>query len=233
MSSGLFSAEKYLDLSKTEWPGLFEGLVHAWEVLPRLPAFFKGEIKGCIFVSGNHGTLVGQPIIGERVFIGKGTVVEPGAYIKGPAWIGENCQIRHGAYIRENVIIGADCIVGNSSEVKNSILFHGGQVPHFNYVGDSILGYKVHMAAGVVASNLKLQADIISVRTPDGEVISTGLRKFGALVGDEAEVGCNTVLNPGSILGRRSLIYPSIAWRGVLPEAMVAKTVSQIHPRRG
>jgi len=219
-----FAPELYLDLARTEWPELFSGLDQAWEVLPRLGAFF-----GESFTPAHLGISVGHPTLGERVYIGHGTIIEPGAYIKGPAWIGDNCQIRHGAYIRENVIIGAGSVIGNSCEIKNSLLFAGCQVPHFNYVGDSILGHKVHLAAGVIVSNLKLQADVISVRWK-GKTISTGLRKFGALLGDGAEVGCNTVLNPGSIIGRGSLIYPSLSWRGVLPEAHVAKTAEHILP---
>src|SRR5476649_378219 len=130
--------------------------------------------------------MIGEPVIGDQVFIGRDTVIEPGAYIKGPAWIGPNCQIRHGAYIRENVIVGAGSVIGNSSEIKNSLLFNGCQVPHFNYVGDSILGAKAHLGAGVIVSNLKLNGDVIALRVGD-ETVTTGLRKFGALIGDGAE----------------------------------------------
>jgi NDP-sugar pyrophosphorylase family protein len=175
--------------------------------------------------------MIGHPVIGERVFIGEGTVIEPGAFIKGPAWIGANCQIRHGAYIRENVIVGSGSVIGNSSEIKNSFLGHGCQVPHFNYVGDSILGAKVHLAAGVIVSNLKLNGDVITLKLGDA-VISTGLRKFGALIGDLAEVGCNAVINPGAIIGRRSLIYPGVSWRGSLPAHSIAKTDDCIRERR-
>jgi hypothetical protein len=129
------------------------------------------------------------------VFIGEGTVVEDGAMIKGPAIIGKNCQIRHNAYIREHVIVGDGCVVGNSCELKNVLLFNGCQVPHFNYLGDSILGYKAHVGAGVIASNLKSLPGNVTVEM-DGKPFDTGLRKFGALVGDGAEVGCNSVLEP-------------------------------------
>ena len=175
--------------------------------------------------------MIGAPVIGEQVFVGENTVIEPGAYIKGPAWIGANCQIRHGAYIRENVVIGAGSVIGNSTEIKNSFLGHECQVPHFNYVGDSILGAKVHLAAGVIVSNLKLNGDFIQVRAGD-VLIDTGLRKFGALIGDGAEVGCNAVINPGSILGRRSLIYPGVSWRGVLPANSIAKSTDCVRERR-
>jgi NDP-sugar pyrophosphorylase family protein len=147
--------------------------------------------------------------------------------IKGPAIIGKNCQIRHGAYLRENVIIGDNCVLGNSSEIKNSLLFNGAQVPHFNYVGDSILGGKVHLGAGVICSNLKSLPGNVTVMV-DGQPRDTGLRKFGALIGDGAEVGCNSVLNPGSILGRGAIIYPGVNWRGFLPANNIAKNKAEI-----
>jgi NDP-sugar pyrophosphorylase family protein len=226
MSAPVFAPADYLDFKRTAHAALFDGVVQAWDVLPRLRHYFE---EG--FEPGNHGTMIGHPVIGERVYIGEGTVIEPGAYIKGPAWIGPNCSIRHGAYIRENVIVGAGSVIGNSSELKNSLLFNDCQIPHFNYVGDSVLGAKVHLAAGVIVSNLKLNGDIIMVRSGD-QIVTTGLRKFGALIGDEAEVGCNAVLNPGSILGRRSLVYPGIAWRGVLPAQSIARTSEAVGPRR-
>jgi NDP-sugar pyrophosphorylase family protein len=165
--------------------------------------------------------------IGDQVFIGEGTVVEDGAMIKGPAIIGRNCRIRHNAYIREDVLIGDDCVVGNSCEVKTALLFNGAQVPHFNYVGDSILGHKAHLGAGVKISNLKVVAGTVSVEI-ERKPFDTGLRKFGALIGDSAEVGCNAVLNPGSIVGRHALIYPNVSWRGVLPANMIAKNRAQV-----
>jgi len=226
MSAHHFLPADYIDLRQTDHAALFHGVTQAWEILPKLAAYLEAQI-----VPANFGRTVGDPVIGDHVYIGRGTIVEPGAYIKGPAWIGPNCQIRHGAYIRENVIIGADSVIGNSCEIKNSFLCNGCQVPHFNYVGDSILGAKVHLAAGVIVSNLKLNGDFINIQVAEG-ILTTGLRKFGALIGDNAEVGCNTVINPGSIIGRRSLIYPSIAWRGVLPENSIAKTATHIFERR-
>ena len=147
--------------------------------------------------------------------------------IKGPAIIGQGCQIRHNAYIRENVIIGDGCVVGNSSELKNSLLFNDAQAPHFNYVGDSILGHKAHLGAGVKISNFKLFPGNIEVEM-DGVPFDTGLRKFGALLGDGAEAGCNAVLNPGSILGRGAVVYPNVFWRGILPANMIAKNKAGI-----
>jgi NDP-sugar pyrophosphorylase family protein len=142
--------------------------------------------------------------------------------IKGPAIIGRNCEIRHNAYLRENVIIGDGCVVGNSSEVKNSVLFNQAVAPHFNYIGDSILGYKAHLGAGVKISNFKLVPGNIMVDW-EGKPLDTGLRKFGALIGDLGEIGCNAVLNPGSIIGRNSVIYPNTNWRGILPANMIVK----------
>jgi len=225
MSASVFAPADYLDLKQTDHAALFHGVVQAWDVLPKLAPYLEEQMVPAIL-----GRRLGKPIIGDQVFLGRGTVVEPGAYIKGPAWIGPNCQIRHGAYIRENVIIGADCVIGNSTEIKNSFLFNGCQVPHFNYVGDSVLGAKVHLAAGVILSNLKLSGDFIMVRS-GAAVLTTGLRKFGALIGDEAEVGCNAVLNPGSILGRRAMVYPGVSWRGVLPANSIAKTAEKVDPR--
>ncbi len=224
--STVFAPADYLDLKQTDHAALFHDVTNAWEVLPKLGKYLEENL-----VPANFGEVIGEPVIGEDVYIGRDTVIEPGAYIKGPAWIGDGCQIRHGAYIRENVIVGAGCVVGNSCEIKNSILFNGCQVPHFNYVGDSILGAKAHLAAGVIVSNLKLAGDEITLRVGDA-VIATGLRKFGALIGDHVDIGCNTVINPGAIIGRNSLIYPSIAWRGILPANSIAKTVDCVRLRR-
>jgi NDP-sugar pyrophosphorylase family protein len=226
MSAPVFAPADYLDFNQTEHAAIFHDVTHAWEILPRLAAYLQEQITPV-----NFGKIIGHAVIGEQVFIGRDTVIEPGAYIKGPAWIGPNCQIRHGAYIRENVIIGAGSVIGNSSEIKNSFLFNGCQVPHFNYIGDSILGAKVHLAAGVIVSNLKLNGDFITLRVGDA-VLTTGLRKFGALIGDGAEVGCNAVINPGSILGRRSLIYPGVSWRGILPANSIAKSADCVRERR-
>ncbi len=226
MSTLVFAPADYLDLKQTDHAAIFHDVTHAWEALPKLAEYLEEQVS-----PANFGQIIGDPEIGEQVYIGPDTVIEPGAYIKGPAWIGPNCQIRHGAYIRENVIVGAGSVVGNSCEIKNSILFNNCQVPHFNYVGDSILGTRVHLAAGVIVSNLKLAGDVITLRVGEA-VVSTGLRKFGALIGDGAEVGCNAVLNPGSVLGRHSLIYPGVAWRGILPANSIAKSANLIEDRR-
>jgi NDP-sugar pyrophosphorylase family protein len=226
MSTTVFAAADFLDLKQTDHAALFHHVRQAWEVLPKLADYLEENL-----VPANFGEMIGRPVIGEEVYIGRDTIIEPGAYIKGPAWIGPNCHIRHGAYLRENVIVGANCVIGNSCEIKNSILFNHCQVPHFNYVGDSIIGANAHLAAGVIVSNLKLNSDLITLRVGD-ELIPTGLRKFGALIGDGVEIGCNAVLNPGSILGRNSLIYPGVVWRGILPTNSIAKAVDCVRERR-
>ena len=217
----LFTAADLFDLTQTEHAALFDGCEFAWDALKKIEPYLAKVTKQ------NPPPRFPGASIGERVIIGAGTTVEPGAMIIGPAIIGKNCRIRHNAYFRENVIIGDDCVVGNSSELKNTLLFNGAQVPHFNYLGDSILGHKAHLGAGVKISNVKLFPGNIEVEV-DGVPRDTGLRKFGALLGDGAEAGCNAVLNPGSILGRGAVVYPNVFWRGILPANMIAKNKAEI-----
>ena len=213
----MFKPADLFDLSQTDHAVLFDGLEYAWDALKRIKDYVEANVSPAL-----RNTCEGVAFIGERVFIGEGTVVEDGAMIKGPAIIGRNCQIRHNAYIREHVIVGDGCVVGNSCELKNAVLFNGCQVPHFNYVGDSILGHKAHLGAGVIASNLKSLPGNVTVEK-DGVPFDTGLRKFGALLGDHTDIGCNVVLSPGSIIGRGSVIYPGVHWRGILPANMIVK----------
>lgn len=213
----LYTPQDLFDLNETEHQALFEGVEFPWDVLRRLEEYVAKNARPV-----QRHRCVGHAHIADDVSIGEGTIVEHGAMIMGPAIIGKNCQIRHNAYIRENVVIGDNCVVGNSCELKNTLLFNGAQVPHFNYVGDSVLGAGAHLGAGAVISNLKLNGETIWLEM-DGRCIDTGLRKFGALVGDHADIGCNAVLNPGSIIGRRALVYPGVAWRGILPDNMIAK----------
>ena len=217
----LFTADYLFDLTQTEHAAIFDGCEYAWDALKKIEPYLAKVTKQ------NPPPRFPGASIGERVIIGAGTTVEPGAMIIGPAIIGKNCRIRHNAYLRENVLIGDDCVVGNSSELKNALLFNGAQVPHFNYVGDSILGHKAHLGAGVKISNVKLFPGNIEVEV-DGVPRDTGLRKFGALLGDGAEAGCNAVLNPGSILGRGAVVYPNVFWRGILPANMIAKNKAEI-----
>lgn len=218
----MFSAADLFDLSETEHGTLFEGCGHAWEALARLRDYLKANVRPRL-----QNRCDGVAWIGEQVVIGEGTVVEDGVMIKGPAIIGRRCQIRHNAYLREHVIVGDDCVVGNASELKHSVLFNRAQVPHYNYVGDSILGHRAHLGAGVKISNVKLSAGTVQV-DHEGTRIETGLRKFGALIGDGCDVGCNAVLNPGSVLGRGAIIYPNVNWRGVLKAGHIAKNRSAI-----
>lgn len=209
----MFRTDDLLDLTQFAFPELFDGCAYAWDALRKLPEFVKARVQPAQF-----GMVSGTPFIGANVFIGKGTEIEHGAVIKGPAIIGANCQIRANAYIRENVIVGDGCVLGNASEFKNCMLFNGSQVPHFSYVGDSILGAKAHLGAGVILSNVKSLKG--NVRVGD---LDTGLRKFGAILGDGADVGCNCVLNPGSVIGRNSILYPNVAWRGYCPPDHLVK----------
>ena len=225
----MFGPADLFDLDQTEHAAIFAGCHYAWEALKKIQPLVLAQGRP---VLRNH--CEGVAYIGERVSIGEGTLVEDGAMIKGPAIIGRNCEIRHNAYIRENVIIGDNCVVGNSTEIKNSLFFNHAAAPHFNYVGDSILGFQAHLGAGVKISNFKMFAGNVTVEM-DGQPFDTGLRKFGALLGDKCEVGCNAVLNPGSILGRESVIYPNVVWRGILPERMIVKNkaAQEVIPRHG
>lgn len=212
-----FKPVDLFDLSQTEHAELFAGCEHAWDALKKLKSYIEGRTCG-----SSKGQEQGRVFIGAQVIIGEGTVIEDGAMIKGPAIIGRNCEIRHNAYIREHVIIGDNCVVGNACEFKHSMLFNHAVVPHFSYVGDSILGHKAHLGAGVKISNVKLMPGNVKVLV-DNAPFDTGLRKFGTLLGDHTDIGCNSVLNPGSIIGRNSIVYPCTNWRGILPPNSIAK----------
>ncbi len=224
----MHSPTDYLDLDHTEHRVIFDKVSAVWEALPEIHTYLKFRLKPALL-----GKMVGRPFVSDNVYVGEGTVIEHGALIKGPAWIGENCEIRNGCYIRENVILGNGVVAGNSCEFKNCLVFDDAQIPHFNYVGDSILGHKAHLGAGVILSNVRLDHANVAVPTQKGPA-DTGLRKFGAIIGDHAEIGCNAVLSPGSLIGRRSIVYPGAHWRGVLPPDSIAhvRTEQTIRPRR-
>jgi len=209
----MFKPADLFDLSQTDHAELFDGCEYAWQALPKIAAYIETHLR-----PGLRNHCEGVAYIGARVFIGEGTVVEDGVMIKGPAIIGRNCRIRHNAYLREQVIIG---------DVKNSLFFNHAVAPHFNYVGDSILGWKAHLGAGVKISNVKLAPGNILLDVA-GRSLDTGLRKFGALVADHAEIGCNAVLNPGAIIGRGSIVYPNTNWRGALAPGCIAKNKAAI-----
>ena len=212
-----FAPAEFIALEHTTHAKLFENQRFIWDALKQIASYLQFRLKPAVL-----GQLMGKPFISNAVFIGSGTIVEQGAVIKGPAWIGEKCHIRSGCYVRENVIVGNGVVMGNSCEFKNCILCDEAQVPHFNYVGDSILGFRAHLGAGVILSNVKLDHREISVATDDGTV-STGLTKFGAVIGDRTEIGCNAVVNPGTIIGRDCIIYPGANVRGVIARAHIVK----------
>ncbi len=213
----MFAPADLLNLEHTAHPKLFENQTYVWEALKQIASYLQFRLKPAVL-----GELLGKPFISNTVFIGAGTIVEQGAFLKGPAWIGEKCHIRSGCYVRENVIAGNGVVMGNSCEFKNCVLFNEAQVPHFNYVGDSIVGYRAHLGAGVILSNVKLDHREITVSGPDGS-IATGLKKFGAIIGDQSEIGCNAVINPGAVIGRDCIIYPGVNFRGVLEAESVVK----------
>lgn len=198
---------------------IFEGITYPWEVLPK--------IGGFILQLGASLSEDEYEKRGEDVWIAKTAKVFPSAYIQGPAIIGKNTEVRHCAFIRGNAIVGENCVVGNSTELKNVILFNNVQVPHYNYVGDSILGYRSHMGAGSITSNVKSDKKLVVVKTPEKE-IATGMKKFGAMVGDFVEVGCGTVLNPGSVVGAHTDIYPLSMVRGYIPSHSIYKKQGEI-----
>lgn len=183
--------------------------------------------------SQGHGAIPAGVHVKGKVYIHPSVKLPPTAVIEGPSWIGPRTEIRPNAYIRGRVIIGADCVIGNACEFKNCLLLDGAQAPHFNYVGDSILGQGAHLGAGVILANLRLDQANVPVRLPEGTVDS-GLRKFGAIFGDHAEAGCNAVIQPGSILGRKSVVMPCMPYGGVLPanKMVYAKTETRILDRR-
>jgi NDP-sugar pyrophosphorylase family protein len=210
----LVYAANLFDLEQTIARSLFEEVNYAWEVLPCIKDYLLKLAAG---LPSDYERIAAD------IWVGRGTTIEPTVKLKGPAIIGYDCEIRHSAYLREQVIIGNGVVIGNSTEVKNAIIFNDAEVPHFNYVGDSVLGYKAHLGAGVILSNLKSLKDTVKVIGAGGETFNTGLKKFGALIGDYAEVGCNAVLNPGTILGRESIVYPLTLVRGIVPEKHIVK----------
>ena len=207
------------NLEETIAKDLFEGAVYPWEVLPKISDFIKK--LGATLSEEEYEKR------GEDIWIAKSATVAPTAYIHGPAIIGKEAEVRHCAFIRGNAIVGEGAVVGNSTELKNVILFNKVQVPHYNYVGDSILGYKAHMGAGSITSNVKSDKHLVKVHTPEGD-IETGIKKFGAMIGDNVEVGCGSVLNPGTVIGRESNIYPLSSVRGVVPSRSIYKKQGEV-----
>lgn len=211
--------ENLYNLDETIAKPLLEKYTYPWEVLPYINEF--------IIEIGKNLDQEIYELKGENIWIAKSAKIMESAYIKGPAIIGENAEVRHCAFIRGNAIIGNDCVVGNSTELKNVILFNNVQVPHYNYIGDSILGYKSHMGAGAITSNVKSDKKLVVIKS-DNEKIETGLKKVGAMIGDLVEVGCGSVLNPGTIIGKNTNIYPLSSVRGVVSENSIYKNQNEI-----
>ncbi|MGN0319177.1 MAG: UDP-N-acetylglucosamine pyrophosphorylase [Lachnospira sp.] len=207
------------DLNETIAAKVFDGCLYPWEAL--------GKIGDFIVELGNSLPDDEYEKRGEDIWIHKTANVFPSAYIAGPAIICRDAEIRHCAFIRGKAIVGEAAVVGNSTELKNVILFNKVQVPHYNYVGDSILGYKAHMGAGSITSNVKSDKKLITIKGPDG-AIETGIKKIGAFLGDNVEVGCGSVLNPGTIVGRNSNIYPLSSVRGFVPAGSIYKNKSEV-----
>lgn len=207
------------NLDETIAKDIFEGCTYPWEVLPK--------IQNYIIELGSSLNTEEFDQIGDNVWIAKTAKVAPTAFIAGPTIIGENTEVRHCAFIRGNAIVGNNCVVGNSTELKNVILFNNVQVPHYNYVGDSILGFHSHMGAGAITSNVKSDKQLVIVKQGDSK-IETGLKKFGAIIGDNVEIGCGSVLNPGSVIGKNSNIYPLSSVRGVIPSNSIYKKQGEI-----
>lgn len=207
------------DLKETIAAKLFEGVTYPWEVLPKISDFI------CAL-----GETLDPEIFekrGENIWVAKNATVAPTACLNGPLIIDENAEIRHCAFIRGNAIVGKGAVVGNSTELKNVVLFNGVQVPHYNYVGDSVLGHKSHMGAGSITSNVKSDKTLVVVKDA-GEQIETGLKKFGAMLGDFVEVGCGSVLNPGTVIGSHTNVYPLSSVRGVIPAHSIYKKQGEI-----
>ncbi len=219
----MYKIDEMLDLSKTIAKDLFYGKTYAWEILP--------ELKDYIVRLGATLPKDEYDEVSENVWIAKDAKVFPSAYIAAPCIIDHGAEVRHCAFIRGSAIVGKGAVVGNSTELKNSLLFDGVQTPHYNYVGDSVLGYKSHMGAGSITSNVKSDKTLVVIK--DGEEsIETQRKKVGAMLGDFVEVGCNSVLNPGTVLGRHASVYPTSCVRGTVPENAIYKDKDNIVIRK-
>ena len=215
----IYKTKELYDLNETIAKELLETCEYPWEALPNIEDF--------IIKLGNTLDKEKYEQKDTNIWIAKTAKIAPTAYITGPVIIGENAEIRHCAFIRGKAIVGNNAVVGNSTELKNVILFNNVQVPHYNYVGDSILGYKSHMGAGSITSNVKSDKKLVEVKNGE-EIIETSLKKFGAMIGDYVEVGCGSILNPGSVIGKNTNIYPLSSVRGVVPENSIYKNQNEI-----
>jgi NDP-sugar pyrophosphorylase family protein len=219
-----FKAEEFFDLSSFDHRALFTGTDAVWQALGKIEAYLGSLKLGRIECEISPLAVLVNP---ESISIGEGTVVEAGAYIKGPSVIGKNCQIRQGAYIRGDVIVGDTCVVGHTTELKGVVMMNHSNAAHFAYIGDSIIGNHVNLGAGVKCANLRLDGKPILIHY-QGKTIETGRRKFGAIIGDYAQIGCNSVLNPGALLGKYVQAYPCVCFGGVIEENSIVKPVNSI-----
>lgn len=220
----IFKAENYFDLNDIDFKELFN-TDNIFEVLgSRLKEFVKNNVKSEIRGEIEEGAYLAD----DMIFIGEGTVVESGAYIKGPTIIGKNCQIRQGAYIRGGVITGDGCVIGHATEVKNSIFLNGAKAAHFAYVGDSILGNRVNLGAGTKLANLKIDTSVVMVKDDKGNKHNSGLKKLGAILADDVEIGCNAVTSPGTFLGKNSRVYANTLVAGYIPENSIVKNKAKV-----
>ena len=221
-SLGIVFPDTLFELTRFEHRELFDGGIYVWEALPRLEEYVAGSLASSSSSTSAH--VMQGATVGGDVILGENVVVEPYAYIKGPAIIGDGTEIRNGAYVRDHAVIGRNCIVGHSTEVKHSILMDGVSVSHWNYIGDSILGFDVNIGAGTKLSNKKIVKTDIIIRDLNGNPYPTGQQKLGAIIGDGTQVGCNAVLNPGALLGKRCLVYPLVSVRGTHPNNRLIKS---------
>ena len=218
----MLSPNHFFDLSAFAHRSIFKGMTSVWEVIPHIGPYIRAQLGGA-YAPGLFGEVAEGAYLVHResIYLGEGSTIEPGAYVAGPCIIGRNCVIRHGAYLRGDVILGDDCIIGHASEAKNSLFLDGAHAPHFAYVGDSVLGARTNLGAGTKLSNVALTSlkdPATGKRTSikvevNGQVVDTGLAKMGAILGDDVQVGCNAVLNPGCIVGPRCIVYANVSLR--------------------
>jgi len=210
----LFHTGTFFHLENFQHASLFDSYEHVWEVLAVLPQYLRKQNLGKIEIEIPEGVFLENP---ELISIGKGTVIEPGTYIKGPCIIGKKCIIRQGAYIRGELLTGDECVIGHCTEVKNSILLNHAKAAHFAYLGETILGNRVNLGAGVKCANFKLDGREIIIHHA-GQHFATGLRKMGAIIGDDSQLGCNAVTNPGTLIGKNCYLLPCTNFGGVAPD---------------
>lgn len=229
----MLSVDDFFDWKTSSLASLFEGVMYVWEVLERIDPWLEKQLNRYFSSSSRRqGSIQPGAFVGEDVILTEGSLVESGAYIKGPAYVGEGSIIRHGAYLREGSIIGQHCVVGHASEIKTSILLDNSGAPHFNYVGDSVVGRHCNLGAGAKLSNVKHTKTEIVIKHGNEEY-RTGRVKLGTILGDGVALGCNSVCNPGTLIGPGTLVYPNASLRGVYPESSIIKVAiaMEIEPR--